>query len=397
MKWNNPGNELKTKYLKISDKYVNKKIYIYGAGIVGGRVYESVASLTKWEIVGFFDIDETKKKYKGLPVYHRSEMNEILQRNPNSIIVVGLLDSLGKKTKNEIIKECEISLQSCVLYEEFIRHDFPIIMLHKYKKVFMDTITMIVSERCTLRCKKCSIMLPYFKNIKEFPFIKLKSEADAFFRMVDFVGNYTLTGGEPLLNAELPQIVEYIGQNYRSKIGSFQIITNGMISLSEELILLAKKYDIIMQVSDYTKAVPNIKEQVLENLQKYKNNGIRVDFLKDVQWVDFGFETVQHNMSEEQLMAFFDYCRTRCRGYVDGKIRYCINGYFAAKALGKEEDSNNFLDIANLKHSMEEKGILVEFDLGYNKDGYLHMCRQCNGTCEINKNFIEVGEQWGKF
>lgn len=396
MKWNSPGNELETEYLKISDKYENKKIYIYGAGIVGGRVFDSVSSLTDWEVAGFFDKDSSKKSYKGIPVYHRSQMSEILKNDPDSMILLGLLDSLGKKIKDEIAKECGISSQRCVLYEEFIRYEFPVIMLCKYEKVFLDTVTMIVTERCTLRCKKCSIMLPYFKSIKEFPFEKLKKEADAFFHMVDFVGNYTLTGGEPLLNKELPQIVEYIGRNYRKKIGSFQFITNGMIFPNEELLSLIKKYDIAIQVSDYTKAVPHIKDKVLENVKKYREHGIYIVFLCDAQWVDFGFESVEHDMSEKQLIAFFDYCRTRCRGYVDGKIRYCINAYFAAKALEQEEDDNNFFDIINSEQNMEQKRMLVEFDLGYNKDGYLSMCKHCNGTCEINKHFIEVGEQWEK-
>ena len=48
-----------------------------------------------------------------------------------------------------------------------------------------------------------------------------------------------------------------------------------------------------------------------------------------------------------------------------------------------------------MKNSIEERAQLVEFDLGYNKNGFLAMCQHCNGTVEINQHYIEVGKQCG--
>ena len=44
-------------------------------------------------------------------------------------------------------------------------------------------------------------------------------------------------------------------------------------------------------------------------------------------------------------------------------------------------------------NGIEEKAKIVEFDLGYNARGYLTMCRRCNGGCDINTHYIEVGRQ----
>lgn len=393
MKWKNPGNEYEAEYHKISEKYYRKKMYIYGAGMVGGRIYDAVTELTEWEIAGFFDLDVHKKEYKGIQVLHWEEIRNVLDKDCDAYIIIGLTDEIGEKVKQKLIQELKVEETRCILYSEFIMHDFPIISLYQYQKVFLDSLSMIVTEQCTLKCEKCAIMLPYFKELYNYPMEKLEEEIDRLFEMVDFIGNYTVTGGEPLLKKELCDILDYIGRNYRNRIGSFKIITNGMILPKEELLQIMKKYEIAVEISDYTVAVPTIRENVQKSIEAYKAAGIRTYFLSDGEWVDFGFEWVDNQYTEEQLIKFFDYCRTRCRGYVKGKIRYCINAYFAGKALGKEEDSSNYFDIMTTSGTMENKKKLIEFDLGYSKNGYLQMCQHCNGTCEINKNFIEVGKQ----
>ena len=48
-------------------------------------------------------------------------------------------------------------------------HDFPIMALYQSNRVFLDSISMIITEQCTLKCEKCAIMLPYFKKAEQYP------------------------------------------------------------------------------------------------------------------------------------------------------------------------------------------------------------------------------------
>ena len=223
---------------------------------------------------------------------------------------------------------------------------------------------------------------------------KLMREADELFQTVSFLGNFTITGGEPLLYDSLTELLEYIGKKYRKQIGSFTIITNGTMQPGNNLLEIMQKYDIEVDVSDYTDAIPEKKESIINHVNCYRSSGIKTYFLNNAEWVDFGFKEVINDFTEEQGMKFFDTCRTRCRGFVDGKIRYCINAYFAAKALGMKEDQDNAFEIGNVHvQNCDQKKQLVEYDLGYNNRGCLEMCYHCNGTCEINKHKIEVGKQ----
>ena len=392
MKWINKGEEFSTEYQMLQAKYENSRFFIYGAGMIGGRIADAIRSLTDWKVIGFIDQDDKKNVYKSLPVMHWEDLTKDIDF-AQTLILIGLPEELGQQVKEKLVRECAIKEENCITYTQFVQHDFPIVLLYGYNKVFLDTISMIMTEACNLKCKDCAIMLPYFIEHRNPTLEKLQREADALFAQADFVGNLTVTGGEPLLRKELAELLGYIGENYRKQIGSFKIITNGILSPRDELLEVMKQYDIAAEISDYTNGLPEIKEKVEAALSTYRNAGIQTYFLSTAQWVDFGFRTVDHSYSEEELIKFFDYCHTRCRGYVDGKIRYCINAYFASKAMNKVEDDNNAFDILEMEGTTENRRALVEFDMGYSDGGYLKMCQHCNGTVEINTHYIEVGVQ----
>ncbi len=392
MKWKNRGEEFLTEYQTLESKYCDKKLFIYGAGMIGGRIADAITRLTDWCVEGFFDLDEKKTTFKDKSVVRWNGLKKIVTQE-NVLVIIGLPEEIGIQVKDKIVEECGVGEDKCVTYSRFVQHDFPIILMYKYDKYFLDSVSMIMTEACTLRCEKCAIMLPYFKEYRTPELKQLKKEADALLSKIDFVSNYTVTGGEPLLNKELPNLLEYVGANYREKIGSFKIISNGMIKPWDTLLQVMQKYSIAVEISDYTTGVPRIKEQVEKSLETYREAGLQTYFLSSASWVDFGFDTVDNQYTEDQLIRFFDYCHTRCRGYVDGKIRYCINAFFAARAKGHDEDESNAFDILNLEPTKENLRALVEFDMGYSDNGYLEMCQHCNGTIEINTHYIEVGVQ----
>lgn len=391
MKWKCPGNECEKEYQELVAKYDDKKLYIYGAGLVGGRIFDALVKCTSYEVKGFLDRDISKTIFRDIKVYHLQDIENIAQQEKNNLILMGLTGKEGNKVKASLTCNFGLDDNKCIAYEDFMMHDLPILLLYGYHKVFLNSISMIVTERCTLRCEDCSIMAPYFTKWNSYETEGLLKEIDRLFEFSDMIGNYTLTGGEPLLNKDLSMVIEYIGTHYRNQIGSFQIITNGMILPDKTLLERMLRYDVAVEISDYTKAVPAIKESVMESLRLFQNAGLKVYFLDSDQWVDFGFKSVVNEFTSKQAEDFFDYCHTKCRAYIGGKIRYCVNAYFAEWAMGIEEDIDNGFDIMHLELNEENKRKLVEYDLGYNGKGYLNMCRRCNGTCEINQHFIVGG------
>ncbi len=397
MKWKMPGYELDDISDKIIEKYNNKRFYIYGAGLRGKRIYQVLNTLTDYKIAAFIDQDEKKQKETYCDKQVLS-LEQITCANgtelEDSIILIALEQDIGEKVKMDLEDMFLHRNIYCLSYEEFMHYDFPVLALYKYNKCYINTISILVTEKCTLRCEKCAIMLPYLKEANEYNIEQLKQEVDLLFNQIDMIGNITITGGEPLLFKELNSFIEYIGKRYRNKIGTFRIITNGTIEPSNELIKTMNKYEMSVEISDYTQAVPILKDKIQSVVNLFKQNHIDTYFLTLAKWVDFGFEYVnKDNLSEEELIRFYDYCHTMCRGYIGGKINYCINAKLAERALNKPEDKSNIFSLYDLKDNLHSKKKLIEFDRGYNTNGYLEMCRYCNGSCEINKNYVEVGIQ----
>ena len=395
MKWQTPGSQFSPIKDILYEQYRQRKIYIYGAGQFGTRMVKALKAVTDWPVMAFVDRYKSGTEYLGLPVISMAEMEKIIEEEKERVL---LLLSLRGKNEKELLQKFEQMLSGTShlykRYDEFMRHDFPIIAYYQYGKTVVHSLSCIVTERCTLKCEKCAICLPFFKYKNEYSKEKIKEEIDLAFEKIDFICDVTFTGGEPLLNKDLEEILRYISEKYRDRLGSCRIITNGTLTPSEGLLDCMSQNHIYAEISDYTKNVKQIEQKVLSNYEKFCAAGVHTYLLSDNQWIDFGFKKVIHQEeSEEEMSDFFEECATICRGYIDGKIWYCINARFAEQALGMEYDSNNMFDLKRMGNEEKEKIKLVEFDIGYNERGYLTMCRYCNGGYTNNTHYIEVGKQ----
>lgn len=398
MKWNTQGSQFYTLKDALYDEYKQKKIYIYGAGQLGKRIATALRTITDWDIVAFVDQYKAGTEYLGLQVISMVALEEIIKEEKEDLLILLALQDENEKELSQTFEKLLAGTSNIFkCYSEFMRHDFPIIAYYQYGKVVIHSLSCIVTEICTLKCEKCAINLPFFKYRNDYSEEKIKEEIDLAFKKIDFVCDFTFTGGEPLLNNNLSEILLYISKNYSNRMGSCRIITNGTLTPTQELLDCMSKYHVYAEISDYTKSVKEIKQRVLSNYEKFKVAGVSTYLLSNNQWVDFGLKKMIHkNKTEEEMIRFFDDCRTICRGYINGKIWYCINARFAEQALEMKYDSNNMFDLKKMGNEEVERIRLIEFDMGYNERGYLTMCRYCNGGCSINEHYVEVGKQLKK-
>ncbi len=394
MKWKKPGHEFDDVKEEILNEYADRDVFIYGAGVIGERVFRAIKKITDWKVIAFVDKNKAGSMYHDIEILNIAQLKSTLKsKNGRSLIIVAL-DEACREVREQLLSFVDVGQTLCKLQSEFLRQDFPIIAYYQYRKILVNSLSCIVTEACTLNCEKCSIMLPYFRHRKQYSLEEVKREIDLAFEKIDFICDFTVTGGEPLLNSDLAEILSYTGEHYAEQIGNIKIITNGVLEPDETLLHCMKTYDIFAFVSDYTEAVQSIRERVLKHYKKFCDAEIRAYLASSAKWVDFGFGAVSHTEEDEsELIAFFNNCRTTCRGYIDGKVWYCINARFAEQALEYDYDLTNALDLTKVGNTLEERAHIIEFDAGYNKRGYLSMCNACNGGCDINTHFIDVGKQ----
>lgn len=390
MIWNNKRHELEkfAKELLNNSNYL-KKYYIFGAGIIGKNILP-VFRAYECEIV-FIDNNENKQetKIEGVEVI---SLEKYLKVRDGNIIV-----AVSEEYSFEIEQQLEINLLKHKidfwLYDEFVNYVFPIISTYYYNKSYVSIVQITLTERCSLRCKKCAhgcFSVP--QTAKDLTLEQVYKSADSFFSKVDFVREFVLIGGEPLLYKELAKTISYIGEKYREQIGIYSITTNGTIIPNEEILKVCKKYNVLFRISNYSQQLPRLTDsykRLIEILKKYY-----IPFIlgkKEYQWMDYGFDYVDRKASAEELIKVFDACKTPCREVRENRFYYCVMARSVSDNLGYHIGQNDYLDLDKLTGDNYKKELL-EFTLGYSEKGYLDMCNHCNGA-EAKNYPIPAAEQ----
>ena len=115
----------------------------------------------------------------------------------------------------------------------------------------LDSLDVCVAEHCNLGCYSCN----HFSQLAEIEFANFLSMEKDLKRLSELSGANIpviyLTGGEPLLNPELPEFMR-ISRQYFPK-SRIQIITNGLLLLSQKNIFWESviEYDIVMTPTKY--------------------------------------------------------------------------------------------------------------------------------------------------
>ena len=381
MRWKNKGHE----FDEIGKRFeAINKIYIYGAGAGGGI---DAAVLLKGIGADVVFVDRNKaaqKKYLNIDVitHEQLEMN-----NNNSIIVL----SMGLFNTGLILKQLELKgyVYGKNLFDikSFLGFYIYIIALYKYKKCIMLDGGVMAIYRCSLKCKNCMGGFPYMSNPPQVSLAQFKKDADIYFNNIDYTLSFGLGGAEIMMCKNLDAYIEYVMENYAHQIWKFSFLTNGTILPVKNIIELLKRYQIDVVVSNYS-SVKNWEDKFQKLKAVMNENGVHVRTIDYENWINMGWT---ENTYKEDIGDLFDICGMQCRVVHDGKLNYCIHGMTSNEAIFHADITDDEFDL--LSNDSRKKYQLVEYHLGFNKNGDLKMCHYCNGYININHKTVSVAKQ----
>lgn len=390
MKWTKKGNEFDEFVLRIPKKF-QKNIYVFGTGRVGERLG---LSLNYFNILGGF-IDNNVKKQGNIFIGKTIETLEHYLENEKevAIVIATTYKNNSIEIEHQLKKEGLIHREDYFFAEEFAGKIFPVMAAYYYNSVYMNLAQIVLTERCTLKCKKCAHACYNVENTSiDMTVDEAYRSADTFFENIDYVGEFVLIGGEPFLYKNLAKIINYIGERYRAQIGIFAITTNGTIVPTEEVLMVCKKYNVVILISNYSKTLPRLKTSHRNLINRLNTCAISyVLSEEDSDWMDYGFDYLNKNMSETEMIDTFDRCLTPCREIRGSKLYFCVMARSVSDNLHFEEGVDDFLDLKKITGNNAKK-IIMEFNCGYSDKGYLDMCHRCHGI-DAKKYLIPVAEQ----
>lgn len=260
------------------------------------------------------------------------------------------------------------------------------------EKLVLEKTGLTVSLKCNLRCKLCAAYSPYFSKEPTAYVGELMSYVKNFFKIVDHVELFSITGGEPLIYPHLSELFEEL-LAYSDRFDLTEIYTNGTVVPDKKLLAVLKKYGKkfrrfvvdhyevstkIDEISDTLKA-NNIPFEIREyNSQNNHCGG----------WIDYGSLTeVIHNPKEsEALFAKCAYPQKMgfCNVIKHGLLIPC-GPIYRRISLGQKVSSDDYVDLMDETVSVEMQRQKI---VNINNAKVLETCAYCNGIYDDSPRFM---------
>ena len=424
------NTNLVEKKIKICDEIVEslrqKQIIIYGAGAAGKTLYDA---LELHDLIPYCFIDRRAKeivKYKQVCVKTIDEI-ESCSRD-NVVIIVSVDPQLFKEYTSEIknkLKEkfsnyevvsygrdlsfilkclnCSLKLEQggkfdiidcincgaesrgCEVFDNFLKNDRTVVD-RKLKNEYNQFFGYIVGKNCTLKCKYCCELVPYFKERgfvdKETIIKDCKKLASAS----NFNMYIELVGGEPFLHPDLPEVLDELLKI--QNVGYVKVFTNGTVPPNARLIKVLQNPRIVLMWSNYMDVLPeNLLHRVEETRKILDEANIKYIFSYSQTWLDFSTGFERNTKTVEQLENDFKDCHiANCHRLYKGMLYRCPHAYAAVqlnKLVVTEENSINI--------NKYDTGELSEKLYDFKNLKYTEACKHCSLPYDANE--VPAAEQ----
>jgi len=366
-----------------------KQIILFGYGRQGRKVLPTLQK--DFEILFIIENDICKigKCIEGVRIVGIDEARPKLK---NHRIIVMTSEHYYQEIKEQLQREGLIENVDFTMFQQFITEWY-----YKFKKKVCILKTDIsVTPLCSLKCEKCHLFMPYWKDKQEKKIETIKQDIDSYFRCVDYVVNMDIVGGEPFLYRQLNDVLKYLCEKYKKKIGYLGIITNGTILPSSEILETMNKYGIGVSVSDYSKELgdEDYTKKVNQFCDLLRSNNIDMIRNKEIEWFDFGFPEQTFFYRGQEVINHMACCNSIIHILDEKKFYGCSVAWAAQKSGLYPVDDMSYIDLESIdNNSIESRKIILEHSLGNIERGFLMFCQVCGGFGIDNNNIVLAAKQ----
>lgn len=322
-----------------------KPLVVSGAGIVGETVIEWCGQ-NGIRVDGVCDgsVKVAGSDFHGYRVIHTPRLKD---RFPDALVlvtvaairdVVGVLNEHGFEdwmAAGPLLEDCDVAqpeaaldarkfaIETCIAcHAGFLHPD----------RVFLRSVDLIITERCSLKCRDCANLMQYYQRPQNVDFDLLMRSIDRLCAAADEVRELRIIGGDALMNKQWPQIVERVlGED---KIKRVVIYTNGAIVPSAEQAMLLRHAKVLMIVTDYGP----LSRKLGELRVFLADHGIAHRILQVDSWLDCASLDKHDRSGGDNAHVYQACCAKNMASLSDGRLFRCP---FAANAdrLGAVPDN----------------------------------------------------------
>lgn len=341
------------------------EVWIYGCGLAGQWLVSQFGSRGK-KVRGFIDTDEKKsgKLISGQTVHQPKDVfGQRGLAKKNALIVISVIDikdvldllhcldskinyvPLGKHITIDSKKMVENSEP-----EHFLSYALSAVEeCHKGfldpERLFLRSVDLIITERCSLKCRDCSNLMQYYSSPKNLSFEEIVQDFDRLMAGVDHVFEIRLIGGEPFMNKDIYRVLEHIITT--PNISRVVIYTNAMVPINSKHAALLRNKRIVFSITNYGE----LGKKTSEVISQIEDLGITYRQGPPVNWTDSGTILSKKISAASAQDLFEKCCGKNLLTLSDGKLYRCpfaANGERLA-AFSSEDGSGVSLSARKLE------------------------------------------------
>jgi len=303
----------------------------------------------------------------------------------------GLICPLDKYDSKVCINSDACDSYTCVKNDSLFKNKTKIkISDDPTGKMIFRNLTIVVNQKCTLKCKFCYSYTNHYvgDNRLNFSTERILKDIDLFFDAVDGVKLVPLIGGEAFMHPDLNKIVKKILT--KDNFGILNVTTNGVCKITAEDLDGYTDDRVQMVFSNYKECITEQQRDLYDkNVEFARSQGVHVIVPNDTpQWA-MPTSLYDQNDSIEIMQQKFKVCR----GEFDCK--YLKNGYFypcpivdPVHCLGIADHPTDYVNIGEVSSSEELRYKIQEVEL---RDHY-KTCGHCT-TGGLTGLVTKAGEQ----
>lgn len=363
------------------------KIILYG---FGGMTVDNIELLRKqYNIVCILDSNKEKcgNRFKGIEIKYVGDASNEIGAYKIVIMSAGYMaDEIAEKLNEygliEYVDYCK--------FEEWMLET----AWRREEKLYLLEVNTSITSRCTLSCKHCNMYMPYYKEHVEYNISDFQYNVELLFRYVDYLCQFTILGGEPLLNDQLEEMLSWVSSKYKERIGKISVISNGTLLPEKRLLETCARNNITFSISDYTDEVP-YGARLAEVITLLKEAGVGYQVRKSIRWCDMGFPVYAFPVEKGKERNHMLNCGPAYHGLNDGKLYYCHCSWSANRCGLFSEKEGDYVELKLLSKETGKLDILRQCR-GDISGGFVSLCSVCGGCGTDNDKFVKAAVQMGK-
>lgn len=190
-------------------------------------------------------------------------------------------------------------------------------LLSDKNKVILPRTPLMITTRCTLRCKECNNLMPYYKHPKDYDADEIIGWIKNVCEAVDEWICLELIGGEPFLYRNLDKVLKYVLDE--EKIQRVEFTSNASIIPSSEILELLSNTKVYVRISQYPRLIDPTRFMKLLD-----EHGVRYEIMKSIRWSKTGGLTTRERTAVELQSQYFNCGQAKlCRTILNGKMYVC--------------------------------------------------------------------------